>query len=279
MSTTFETRYASSPKAVKQYDTQQLRDEFLINDLMQNGKIKWVYTHYDRYMAGGAVPTSDLKLETIDPLKADYFLERRELGIINVGGDGSISVDGETFKINHKDALYIGMGAKEVTFKSDDTSNPAKFYMNSAPAHKTYPTKKTSLAEANKIELGSLETANHRTVSQMIIGGIVTTCQLQMGMTELKTGSVWNTMPAHVHDRRMEIYFYLDVPEEQAVCHFMGQPQETRHIWMHNHQAVISPPWSIHSGSGTSNYTFIWGMAGENLDYNDMDVAKITDLR
>lgn len=279
MSTTFETRYASSPKAVKQYDTEQLRDEFLIEDLMQSGKIKWVYTHYDRYMAGGAVPTSDLKLETIDPLKADYFLERRELGIINVGVDGSVVVDGETFKINHKDALYVGMGAKEVTFKSDDANNPAKFYMNSAPAHKTYPTKKTSLAESNKIELGSLETANHRTVSQMIIGGIVTTCQLQMGMTELKTGSVWNTMPAHVHDRRMEIYFYLDVPEKQAVCHFMGQPQETRHIWMHNHQAVISPPWSIHSGSGTSNYTFIWGMAGENLDYNDMDVAKITDLR
>ena len=280
MSTTFETRYASSPKAVKQYDTQQLRDEFLINDLMQDGNVKWVYTHYDRYMAGGAVPTtSDLVLETIDPLKADYFLERRELGIINVGGNGSIVVDGETFKIGHKDALYIGMGVKEVTFKSDDASNPAKFYMNSAPAHKALPTKKTSLAEANKIELGSLETANHRTVSQMIIGGIITTCQLQMGMTELKTGSVWNTMPAHVHDRRMEIYFYLDVPEEQAVCHFMGQPQETRHIWMHNHQAVISPPWSIHSGSGTSNYTFIWGMAGENLDYNDMDVAKITDLR
>lgn len=279
MSTTFETRYASSPKAVKQYDTEQLRDEFLIPDLMQPGKVKFVYTHYDRYMAGGAVPTSDLKLETIDPLKADYFLERRELGIINVGGDGSIVVDGETFKVNHKDALYIGMGAKDVTFMSNDASNPAKFYMNSAPAHKTFPTKKTSLAEANKIELGSLETANHRTVSQMIIGGVITTCQLQMGMTELKTGSVWNTMPAHVHDRRMEIYFYLDVPENQAVCHFMGQPQETRHIWMHNHQAVISPPWSIHSGSGTSNYTFIWGMAGENLDYNDMDVAKITDLR
>lgn len=278
MSTTFETRHASSPKAVKQYDTKQLRDEFLINDLMQSGKIKWVYTHYDRYMAGGAVPTSDLKLETIDPLKASYFLERRELGIINVGGDGSVVVDGETFEMNHKDALYIGKGVRDVVFKSNDANNPAKFYMNSAPAHKTYPTKKTSLAEANKIELGSLETANHRTVSQMIIGGIVTTCQLQMGMTELKTGSVWNTMPAHVHDRRMEIYFYLDVPEEQAVCHFMGQPQETRHIWMHNHQAVISPPWSIHSGSGTSNYTFIWGMAGENLDYNDMDVAKITDL-
>lgn len=280
MSTTFETRYASSPKAVKQYDTQQLRDEFLINDLMQPGKIKWVYTHYDRYMAGGAVPTSsDLKLETVEPLKADYFLERRELGIINVGGDGSITVDGENFTIGHKDALYIGKDVKDVIFKSADPKNPAKFYMNSAPAHQTFPTKQISLAEANKIELGSLETANHRTVSQMIIGGIVTTCQLQMGMTELKTGSVWNTMPAHVHDRRMEIYFYLDVPEEQAVCHFMGQPQETRHIWMHNHQAVISPPWSIHSGSGTSNYTFIWGMAGENLDYNDMDVAKITDLR
>jgi 4-deoxy-L-threo-5-hexosulose-uronate ketol-isomerase len=231
-------------------------------------------------MAGGAVPTSsNLKLETIDPLKSEYFLERRELGIINVGGDGIVYVDGETFEIGHKDALYIGKGVRDVVFKSNDANNPAKFYMNSAPAHHTYPTKKTSLAEANKIELGSLETANHRTVSQMIIGGIITTCQLQMGMTELKTGSVWNTMPAHVHDRRMEIYFYLDVPEEQAVCHFMGQPQETRHIWMHNHQAVISPPWSIHSGSGTSNYTFIWGMAGENLDYNDMDVAKITDLR
>jgi 4-deoxy-L-threo-5-hexosulose-uronate ketol-isomerase len=280
MLTTFETRYASSPKAVKKYDTTQLRDEFLIPDLMQNGKVKWVYAHYDRYMAGGAVPTSsNLKLETIDPLKSEYFLERRELGIINVGGDGIVYVDGETFEIGHKDALYIGKGVRDVVFKSNDANNPAKFYMNSAPAHHTYPTKKTSLAEANKIELGSLETANHRTVSQMIIGGIITTCQLQMGMTELKTGSVWNTMPAHVHDRRMEIYFYLDVPEEQAVCHFMGQPQETRHIWMHNHQAVISPPWSIHSGSGTSNYTFIWGMAGENLDYNDMDVAKITDLR
>ena len=280
MLTTFETRYASSPKAVKKYDTDQLRDEFLIPDLLQNGKVKWVYTHYDRYMAGGAVPSSsNLKLETIDPLKSENFLDRRELGIINVGGEGIVYVDGETFEIGHKDALYIGKGVRDVVFKSNDAKNPAKFYMNSAPAHHAYPTKKTSLAEANKIELGSLETANHRTVSQMIIGGIITTCQLQMGMTELKTGSVWNTMPAHVHDRRMEIYFYLDVPEEQAVCHFIGQPQETRHIWMHNHQAVISPPWSIHSGSGTSNYTFIWGMAGENLDYNDMDVAKITDLR
>ncbi len=279
MSTTFESRYASSPKAVKKYNTTQLRDEFLIDDLMKAGEIKFTYSHYDRYIAGSAVPTSELKLETIDPLKSDYFLERREMGIINVGGKGSVLVDGESYSLDLKDALYIGQGAKEVIFKSDDAANPAKFYINSAPAHTSYPTKKLSLAEANKIELGSLETANHRTVNQMIIGGIITSCQLQMGMTELKKGSVWNTMPAHVHDRRMEVYFYLDVPEEQAVCHFMGQPDETRHIWMHNHQAVISPPWSIHCGSGTSNYTFIWGMAGENLDYGDMDVAKITELR
>ena len=280
MVTTFETRYASSPQAVKKYDTQELRDEFLVPDLMQPGSIKWVYTHYDRYMAGGAVPTSEaLTLETIDPLKSDYFLERREVGVINAGGTGTIIADGKKFKMLHKDALYLGKGVKEVVFKSDDANNPAKFYMNSAPAHSAHPTKQVTKSEANKIELGSLETANHRTVNQMIIGGIVTTCQLQMGMTELKIGSVWNTMPAHVHDRRMEIYYYLDIMDEQAVCHFMGEPQETRHIWMQNHEAVISPPWSIHSGSGTSNYTFIWGMAGENLDYNDMDVAKITDLR
>lgn len=280
MATTFESRYASSPQAVKKYDTQELRDEFLIPDLMQTSNVKFVYTHYDRYMVGGAMPTSEaLKLETIDPLKSEYFLERRELGIINAGASGTIIADGEEFSMAHKDALYLGKGVKDVVFKSDDANNPAKFYMNSAPAHTAYPTKHVAKVDANKIELGSLETANHRTVNQMIIGGIVTTCQLQMGMTELKTGSVWNTMPAHVHDRRMEIYYYLDIPQDQAVCHFMGQPQETRHIWMQNHEAVISPPWSIHSGSGTSNYTFIWGMAGENLDYNDMDVAKITDLR
>ena len=279
MKTQYETRYASSPKAVKAYDTTQLREEFLIENLMQEDQLILVYTHYDRYMAGSAVPLSPIKLETIDPLKSSYFLERREIGIINVGGDGSVEVDGEVYQLTLKDALYIGSGKKEVIFKSDDKNNPAKFYLNSAPAHKTYPTKKVSKSEANKIELGSLETANHRTVNQMIIGGIVDTCQLQMGMTELKTGSVWNTMPAHVHDRRMEIYYYLDIPQDQAVCHFMGQPQETRHIWMQNHQAVISPPWSIHSGSGTSNYTFILGMAGENLDYGDMDVAKITELR
>lgn len=279
MNTNYETRYASSPKAVKAYDTTELREEFLIENLMQEDQLVLVYTHYDRYMAGSAVPLSPIKLETIDPLKSSYFLERREIGIINVGGDGTVEVDGDVYQLTLKDALYIGSGKKEVIFKSNDKNNPAKFYLNSAPAHTAYPTKKVSKAEANKIELGSLETANHRTVNQMIIGGIVDTCQLQMGMTELKTGSVWNTMPAHVHDRRMEIYYYLDIPQDQAVCHFMGEPQETRHIWMQNHQAVISPPWSIHSGSGTSNYTFIWGMAGENLDYGDMDVAKITELR
>jgi 4-deoxy-L-threo-5-hexosulose-uronate ketol-isomerase len=279
MSTTYESRYASSPSAVKQYDTQQLREEFLVDNLMEAGKITLTYSHYDRYIAGSAVPVDVLKLETIDPLKSDFFLERREIGIINVGGDGTIEVDGEVYELGFKDALYIGSGKKEVLFKSNDANNPAKYYINAAPAHQSFPTVKVSKAEANKIELGSLETANHRTVNQMIIGGIVTTCQLQMGMTELKTGSVWNTMPAHVHDRRMEVYFYMDIPENQAVCHFMGEPDETRHIWMNNHEAVISPPWSIHCGSGTSNYTFIWGMAGENLDYNDMDVAKITELR
>ncbi|CAD0004347.1 MULTISPECIES: 5-dehydro-4-deoxy-D-glucuronate isomerase [Flavobacterium] len=278
--TKYSSRYASSPEAVKKYDTQELRNEFLIDDLMQEDEVVLVYSHYDRYITGSAVPVKgDLVLETIDPLKAPYFLERRELGIINVGGSGSVVVEGTSYELGFKDALYIGSGNKEVIFKSDDSSNPAKFYLNSAPAHTTYPTKKVSLAEANKLQLGTMETANHRTVNQMIIGSVVTTCQLQMGMTELKPGSVWNTMPAHVHDRRMEVYFYLDIPENQAVCHFMGQPQETRHIWMNNHQAVISPPWSIHSGSGTSNYTFIWGMAGENLDYGDMDVCKITDLR
>lgn len=277
--TKYSSRYASGPEAVKKYDTKELRDEFLIDNLMQENEIVLTYSHYDRYIAGSAVPVKDLTLETIDPLKAGYFLERREMGIINVGGNGSVVVEETTYELGFKDALYIGSGNKEIIFKSSDSKNPAKFYINSAPAHTSYPTKKVSLAEANKLELGTMETANHRTVNQMIIGSVVTTCQLQMGMTELRPGSVWNTMPAHVHDRRMEVYFYLDIPENQAVCHFMGQPQETRHIWMNNHQAVISPPWSIHSGSGTSNYTFIWGMAGENLDYADMDVCKITELR
>jgi len=279
MSTDYQIRYASAPEAVKKYDTRELRNEFLIQNLMERGRINLIYTHYDRYIAGAAVPEKTLKLESIDPLKADFFLERREMGIINVGDSGKVKVEGITYNLDHKDALYIGRGAREVVFESDNPKTPAKFYLNSAPAHTAYPVKKVSLAEAKKLELGTMETANHRIVNQMIIGGVVSTCQLQMGMTELKTGSVWNTMPAHVHDRRMEVYFYLDIPEGQSVCHFMGQPQETRHIWVQNQEALISPPWSIHCGSGTSNYSFIWGMAGENLDYGDMDVAKITELR
>ncbi|MGO4819034.1 5-dehydro-4-deoxy-D-glucuronate isomerase [Flavobacterium sp. W22_SRS_FP1] len=276
----FSFRYATNPTDIKKYGTDELREHFLIETLFIENEIQLTYSMYDRYIVGGIMPVNkSLKLETIPYLKSENFLDRRELGIINVGGSGAVVVEGATHELNFKDALYIGSGNKEVIFKSTDPKNPAKYYINSAPAHKSYPTKKVSLAEANKLELGAMETANHRTVNQMIIGGIVTTCQLQMGMTELRTGSVWNTMPAHVHDRRMEVYFYLDIPENQAVCHFMGQPQETRHIWMNNHQAVISPPWSIHSGSGTSNYTFIWGMAGENLDYGDMDVCKINELR
>lgn len=280
MKTTYEVRYAASPKDVKNYDTEKLRDEFLIDSLMKPNAIHFVYTHYDRYMAGSAVPTSAaLKLETVDALKSEFFLERRELGIINVGDQGTVTVDGTDYVLDHKEALYIGQGQKDVTFSSTSETNPAKFYLNSTPAHKAFPTKKIGAKDVEVIELGSPETANARTLRKYIVNTVVEVCQLQMGMTTLKPGSSWNTMPAHVHDRRMEVYFYFEVPEDQAVCHFMGQPQETRHIWMANEQAVISPPWSIHSGSGTSSYTFIWGMAGENLDYGDMDHCKINELR
>ncbi|WP_417875389.1 5-dehydro-4-deoxy-D-glucuronate isomerase [Winogradskyella sediminis] len=280
MTTHYQTRYAASPQDVKKYDTNRLRDEFLISNVMEDDAINLVYSHYDRFITGGAVPVkNELKLESIEPLKADYFLERRELGIINVGGKGTVSVNGVAYNLDYKEALYIGRETKDVSFSSDDATNPAKFYLNSTPAHKTFPTKKISREDAEVVELGALETANARTIRKLIVNSVVETCQVQMGMTELKTGSVWNTMPAHVHDRRMEVYFYFEVPEDQAVCHFMGEPEETRHIWMANNQAVISPPWSIHSGSGTSNYIFIWGMAGENLDYGDMDHCKINELK
>ena len=278
--TNYKTRYASSPQAVKKYDTQELRDEFLIENMMKVDELEWVYTHYDRFMVAGLVPVNKkIQLETIDPIKASFFLERRELGIINVGGSGIITVDGDTYELDHKEALYLGQGNKDVEFSSKDASEPAKFYLNSTPAHKKFPNKKIGTNDVEVIELGSAETANARTLRKYIVNSVVDVCQLQMGMTTIKTGSSWNTMPAHVHDRRMEVYFYFEVPEDQAVCHFMGQPQETRHIWMGNEEAVISPPWSIHSGSGTASYSFIWGMAGENLDYGDMDVCKINELR
>lgn len=280
MSTSIETRYASSPREAKSWDTTQAREALLIPSLFEPGRIKLVYSHYDRFIAGGAMPAGQpLKLETTDPLKADYFLERRELGIINTGGAGTVTVDGEVFAIDFKEALYIGRGKKEVVFASNDAASPALFYINSTPAHTTYPTRRITRQEADIVVLGAQETSNLRTINKLLVNSVLPTCQLQMGMTELQSGNTWNTMPAHTHDRRMEVYYYFEVPQGQAVCHFWGEPQETRHIWMQNNQAVISPPWSIHSGAGTSNYTFIWGMAGENLDYGDMDHCAIPDLR
>jgi 4-deoxy-L-threo-5-hexosulose-uronate ketol-isomerase len=276
----YESRYASNPDAVKHYDTTQLRKEFLIENLFESNKLNLVYSHYDRFITGGVIPTSKaIELESIDPLKAPFFLERRELGVINIGKTGSVTVDGIEYVLNHREALYVGQGNKKVVFTSKSPSSPAKFYLNSTPAHKAYPIKKIGMNDVEVIELGAPETANARTLRKYIVNSVVDVCQLQMGMTTLKSGSSWNTMPAHVHDRRMEVYFYFEIPEGQSVSHFMGQPQETRHIWMQNNEAVISPPWSIHCGSGTSNYSFIWGMAGENLDYGDMDVCKINDLR
>lgn len=280
MKNRYQVRYASSPNDVKKYDTKRLREEFLIQNIMVEDTINLVYSHYDRYIAGGVSPVSKkVELLPIDPLKADYFLERRELGVINVGGKGTVWVNGEKFELDYKEALYVSRGNEKVVFESADSENPAKFYLNSTPAHKVFRSKKISQSDAEIVEMGSLETANARTIRKLIVNSIVETCQLQMGMTELKTGSVWNTMPAHVHDRRMEVYFYFEVPEGQAVCHFMGEPDETRHIWLANNEAAISPPWSIHAGSGTSNYIFIWGMAGENLDYSDMDICKINELK
>lgn len=277
---TAETRYASSPAEVLSWNTAQTRKELLIEQLFIQDEIKLVYSHYDRFVTGGIFPvTRALALTPPDQFKAAYFLERRELGIINVGGPGLVKVDGETFEVGFKEALYIGKGRQELLFSSKDAAAPAKFYLNSTPAHHEYPTRLVTRKDAEIVTLGAMETANHRTINKLLVSTVLPTCQLQMGMTELKPGSVWNTMPAHTHDRRMEVYFYFEVPQGQSVCHFWGQPQETRHIWMQNEQAVISPPWSIHSGAGTSNYTFIWGMAGENLDYGDMDVCAIPDLK
>ncbi len=280
MSQHYTLRYASHPDDIKSYDTQRLRKEFLISNLMKKGEINMVYSLYDRFITGGAVPTSrQLTLKPFEELKADFFLERREIGIINVGNSGSVVVDGKTYKMKYKEALYIGRGAKKIIFKSNNKSKPALFYFNSTNAHTTYPTKLITLKDADIVHLGSLKTSNDRQINKLLVHSIVKTCQLQMGMTELKEGSVWNTMPAHSHNRRMEVYFYFEVPKGQAVAHFMGQPQETRHIWLQNNEAVISPSWSIHAGAGTSNYIFIWGMAGENLDYGDMDGVKISELR
>lgn len=248
-----ELRYASHPQDFKSYDTERLRKEFLIENVFMTDEISLVYSLYDRYMVGGAMPVKkSLKLNTVDELKAEQFLDRREMGIINVGGDAEITAGGDVYKIGFKEALYLGKGTKDVVFKSTDTNKPAKLYINSAPAHHTYPSKKVTLKDAEIVVLGSLESSNHRTINKLLVNSVIETCQLQMGMTELKAGSVWNTMPVHTHNRRMEAYFYFEVPEKQAICHFMGDPDETRHIWMKNDQAVLSPSWSIHSAAGTS---------------------------
>lgn len=276
----YEMRYASHPADAKSYDTERLRAEYLFPDIMTEGEINLIYSAYDRLIVGGAVPTArPLTLDAIPPLRADRFLHRRELGIINVGGAGTVKAGDKEYRLDYKEALYLGKSDRDITFASDDTARPARFYFNSAPAHAEYPDKKITKADAVVVELGSLEESNHRVINKMIVNQVLPTCQLQMGMTELKPGSVWNTMPAHTHDRRMEAYFYFELPDDQAVCHFMGQPQETRHIWMRNRQAVISPQWSIHSACATHNYTFIWGMAGENMDYGDMDGCATTELK
>ena len=275
-----ELRYSGHPADVKSYDTERLRSEFLIEKIFTADEISMVYSMYDRYMIGGAMPVEKrLKLDSYDDLKATYFLERREMGMINIGGDAEIEAGGVIFKLGFKEALYLGKETMDVVFRSIDKNRPAKLYINSAPAHKAYPSKKVILKDAEVVVLGSPESSNHRTVYKLLVNSIIPTCQLQMGMTELKPGSVWNTMPVHTHNRRMEAYFYFEVPENQAICHFMGNPDETRHIWMKNEQAVLSPSWSIHSAAGTSNYTFIWGMAGENLDYGDMDVRHPDTLK
>lgn len=280
-SQSFKILYAISPREFKQMDTQEIRENFLLDPIFDSDRINLVYTHYDRLIVGGANPTTmALSLRSIAPLKADYFLERRELGIINVGGTGTVVVDEVEYELKNKEALYIGRGSKSVDFLPGNSNDKPLFYFNSAPAHASYPTKKIGQADAEIVEIGTLEQSNHRLIRKLIVSPVVETCQLQMGMTELKTGSVWNTMPSHTHDRRMEAYFYFELPEpNQRVCHFLGEPDQTRHIWMSNHQAVLSPPWSIHSGAGTSNYSFIWGMAGENMDYGDMDPVKPTELK
>ncbi len=275
-----ELRYASHPEDFKKYDTEMIRKEFLIEKVFIENEITFVYSLYDRYMVGGAMPVNrSLKLESVDELKSAFFLDRREMGMINTGGPAIVETAGAKYEIGFKEAIYLGKGTKDVIFRSDDPKNPAKLYINSAPAHHEFPSGKVTLKDAEVVVLGSAETSNYRTINKLIVNSVLPTCQLQMGITELKPGSVWNTMPVHTHNRRMEAYFYFEVPETQAVCHFMGDPDETRHIWMKNEQAVLSPSWSIHSAAGTANYTFIWGMAGENLDYGDMDVRQPDTLK
>ncbi len=284
-----ETRNSVSPKDVKLYTTERLREEFLIQNLFVRGEIKMVYSQIDRIITGAAVPVAPILLTAGAELRADYFLQRREMGVINIGGDGIIIADGKEHSLDHMDGMYLGLGTQEIEFRSKNIEKPAKFYFNSAPAHKTYPTVLIKLQgtpeegtiiikDENKVELGSQKECNHRTINKYILPGQVESCQLVMGMTMLKEGSVWNTMPCHTHDRRMEVYLYFNMQEDSAVMHFMGEPTQTRHIVVRNEEAIISPSWSIHSGCGTKAYTFIWGMVGENQAFDDMDHVSMGEL-
>ena len=278
---------ACHPDDVKHYDTEQLRSHFMMPKVMEENVINLTYSMYDRIIYGGVIPTAVVELETIDPLKAEYFLERRELGVINIGGDGIVNVDGKDYELHFKDALYVGRGNRKVTFRSKDNANPAKFYLNSTPAHKAYKTQLVTIdgrkgtIKANSFAAGKAEESNARVINQLIVANVLQEgpCQLQMGLTELQPGSVWNTMPAHTHDRRVEAYFYFNLPDGNSILHLMGEPQQERLIWLQNEQAVMSPEWSIHAAAGTSNYMFIWGMGGENLDYGDMDKVNYTEMR
>lgn len=277
-------RYSTGKEPFKRMTTEELRDEFLITDIFRADDISCVYSHVDRIVTMGCMPVKekvavDKGIDCWKNFGAKFLLERRELGTINIGGDGVVTVDGKSYDVNNYDALYVPMGSKEVFFESKDAEKPAKFYILTTPAHRAYPLTQIPYEKAIHKHLGSLKDSNERTINQYLHPDVLETCQLSMGLTHLEEGSVWNTMPAHTHERRMEVYFYFDVPEDQCVFHFMGEPQQTRHIVMHNDEAVINPSWSIHSGCGTTNYTFIWGMCGENRAYDDQDWLKTQDLR
>jgi 4-deoxy-L-threo-5-hexosulose-uronate ketol-isomerase len=273
-------RFQNSPKETSQMNTQQLRENFLVQNLMQPGKIELVYSHYDRMIIGGAVPTdAAISLPNEGELKASFFLERREMGIINVGGRGTVHADGVAHEIDKLECVYLGKGAKEVSFSSNDAAAPAHFYLLSVPAHQTYPNRKMTKDEAAPVNLGDISTSNKRTIYKYIHNDGIQSCQLVMGLTTLDAGSVWNSVPPHTHTRRMEAYFYFDIDAAQRVMHFMGEPQETRHLVVANNEAAISAPWSMHFGVGTANYGFIWGMAGENKEFTDMDPQPIAGLR
>ena len=274
-----EIRYPAHPQDAKHYTTDRLRQDYLIENLFIPGETKMVYSHFDRIIAGGVCPTAPLDLEAGKEIAAEYFLQRREIGIINIGSPGKVVVDGAEYPLKKTDGLYIGMGAQKVTFSSDDAANPAKFYFNSTPAHKTYPTAKILVTDIVPAALGSISQSNERKIYKYIVPGGVPSCQLVMGMTVLAPGNMWNSMPCHTHERRMEVYFYFDLAPESVVFHLMGEPEETRHVVIRNEEAIISPSWSIHSGVGTGNYTFIWGMAGENQKFDDMDHVAMTRLK